>query len=159
MVQWAVSQSAFSEPRRPQRRKGRPKRRTKGRTARTSWHAVVACGILALILGSYVLVAPWRASTSKSATGTQAGTQSALQPEVSTQPPTLPGKPAGTGRILIPEKQTVACRELGFDNYSGRFSDYGTVACNADRGAAVAPPNYATPISRLDAIRRTFSPR
>ena len=70
---------------------------------------------------------------------------------------TLPGKPAGTGRIVIPERE--ACRELGFDNYSGRFSDYGAVACNGDRGSALAQPNYATPISRLDAIRRTFSPR
>jgi hypothetical protein len=62
-----------------------------------------------------------------------------------------------TGRIVIMDQ--AECRELGFDNQSGRTVQKGSVSCHdtpAYNGSAT-PSLYRHPTNRLESIRKSFS--
>jgi hypothetical protein len=56
-----------------------------------------------------------------------------------------------TGRIIIASE--AGCRERGFNNYHGRSTEKGTIACSA-----IAPKSQNL-TERLDTIRRAFAPQ
>jgi hypothetical protein len=62
-----------------------------------------------------------------------------------------------TGRIVVMDD--TQCRELGFDNQSGRTVQKGQVSCHdtpAYNGSGT-PSLYRHPVNRLESIRRSFA--
>lgn len=99
---------------------------------------LTVCAVFALLIGGYALLARGGASPA----GTSHQTAKAQD---------------ATGRIVI--KDQAHCRELGFDNQSGKMVQRGAVSCQdaASDGGTTTQSLYRHPTNRLESIRKSFT--
>lgn len=144
MVQWTekpVAKPQVSAPKQDEPQVAyRPVRKARKSRLTGVLQVFTVCAVFALIGGSYFMfkeAAPAASST--------ASRQTAQERDVT------------TGRIVVMDQ--AECRELGFDNQSGRTVQKGQVSCHdapAYSGSST-PSLYRHPTNRMESIRRSFS--
>ena len=98
---------------------------------------LTVCAVFGLIAASYFVFA----APSNSSAG--ASRQTAQAPDT-------------TGRIVIKDKEH--CRELGFDNQSGKMAQKGAVSCqDTPSYDGTTQSLYRHPTNRLESIRKSFA--
>ena len=100
------------------------------------------CGVFGLIVAAVFMFKEMKSpSATASANATSAATQE---------------RDPATGRIVVMDRDQ--CRELGFDNQSGKMVHKGAVNCHdAAHGATTGQSLYRHPTNRLEHIRRSFA--
>ena len=99
------------------------------------------CGVFGLLVATYFMFKDTR-------TAPNAPSVAARQ--------TAPERDTSTGRIVVMDR--AQCRELDFDNQSGKMIQKGAVACHdAPHDGTRSHSLYRHPTNRLDAIRRSFA--
>lgn len=145
MVQWTEKpavkpQASAPKPEEP-RVAPRPVRKArKGRLA-GPLQALTVCAVFGALVASFFMY--------------QGSTQS--KHPAAAQRQAVPDRDVTTGRIVIMDQ--AECRELGFDNQSGRTVQKGNVSCSdapAYNGSAT-PSLYRHPTNRLESIRKSFA--
>jgi outer membrane biosynthesis protein TonB len=113
---------------------------------------VTICGVFGLIVTAVLMFKDMKAPsataspTAASASPASPGTASAATQE----------RDPATGRIVVMDRDQ--CRELGFDNQSGKMVHKGAVNCHdAAHGSTTGQSLYRHPTNRLDHIRRSFA--
>ena len=141
MVQWtdkpaAIPQTAPDE--RPSGAAPRPVvRKARKRGLAGALQVLTICSIFGLIAASYFVFKETRIAPSTAAS--------------------QPAPDTNTGRIVVMDR-AAQCRELGFDNQSGKMMHKGAVACHdAPHDGTTAQSLYRHPTNRMDAVRRSFA--
>ena len=100
------------------------------------------CGVFGLIVAAVFMFKEMKTpSATASANAAAAGAQE---------------RDPATGRIVVMDRDQ--CRELGFDNQSGKMVHKGAVNCHdAAHGSTTGQSLYRHPTNRLDHIRRSFA--
>lgn len=142
MVQWTEKPAArpqVSAPNeRPPEAAYRPVRKAKKSRVAGLLQVLTICAVFGLIVASYFLF------TGPSTSPAKASRQTAQ------------ARDATSGRIVI--KDEAHCRELGFDNQSGKMVQKGAVSCHdAPSYDGTTQSLYRHPTNRLDAIRKSFA--
>jgi hypothetical protein len=163
MVQWTDKPAREPKPQvvpeEPKAEERRPETvaRPMVRKARRSRMAgtlqvVTICGVFGLIVTAVLMFKDMKAPsataspTTASASPASPGTASAATQE----------RDPATGRIVVMDRDQ--CRELGFDNQSGKMVHKGAVNCHdAAHGSTTGQSLYRHPTNRLDHIRRSFA--
>lgn len=148
MVQWTDKPAPAPKPQAaPEERKPEAAPRPIMRKARRSWltgsiQALTICGVFGLIIASVFM---FRDTPAKPETASAAGAAA-----------TAKQRDAATGRIVVMDRDQ--CRELDFDNQTGRTIQKGAVACHdAPHANAASNSLYRHPTNRMDHIRRSFA--
>jgi hypothetical protein len=148
MVQWTDKPAPAPKPQvAPEERKAEAAPRPMVRKARRSRMAgtlqvLTICGVFGLIVASVYM---FKDMKGPSATAS-----------VTAVAPAAQERDAATGRIVVMDN--AQCRELGFDNQSGKMVHKGAVSCHdAAHGATTGQSLYRHPTNRLDHIRRSFA--
>jgi len=103
-----------------------------------SLQVLTICGVFGLLAASYFMFK--ETSHAPSAASRQ----------------TAQERDATTGRIVVMDR--TQCRELGFDNQSGKMVHKGAVACHdAPHDGTTSQSLYRHPTNRLEAVRRSFA--
>jgi hypothetical protein len=141
MVQWTEKPAARPQVSAPGDRQPepayRPVRKAKKSLLPGAMQVLTVCAVFGLVVGSYFLITP--------ATSTGSAPRQTAQ------------APDTTGRVVIKEREH--CRELGFDNQSGKMAQKGTVSCQDAPSYDGSPSQslYRHPTNRLESIRKSFS--
>jgi hypothetical protein len=154
MVQWTDKparapkpQEAPEEPK-PEVAAPRPMMVRKARRSRMAGtlQVLTICGVFGLIVTSVFMFKdmpskPEKASASAAVPGA---------------PPAAQQRDPATGRIVVMDRDQ--CRELDFDNQSGKTTHKGAVSCHDMPHASAANNSlYRHPTNRLEHIRRSFA--
>ncbi len=150
MVQWTDKPAPAPVPQAvPEERKPDPAPRPVIRKARKrrlagSLQVLTICSVFGLIVATYFVFKETRTA-----------------PAIAAVPSAIPGqiaqeRDATTGRIVVMDRDQ--CRELDFDNQSGKTIHKGAVACHDTPHASSASNSlYRHPANRLEQIRRSFA--
>lgn len=114
-------------------------RKAKKSSRASALRVLTVCAAFALLIAGYALL-------SRGAASPAGGSRQTAQAQ------------DATGRIVI--KDQAHCRELGFDNQSGKMVQRGAVSCQdaASEGGATTQSLYRHPTNRLESIRKSFAP-
>jgi hypothetical protein len=146
MVQWTDKPAPAPKPQAaPEERKPEAAPRTVVRKARKrglagSLQVLTICCVFGAIVVSVFMFKEMRAAPdTPSAAAQKAG----------------PQRDTTTGRIVVMDRDQ--CRELNFDNQSGKTIERGAVACHDAPHANAGNSLYRHPTNRMDHIRRSFA--
>lgn len=138
MVQWTEKPAAKAQASSPREAAYRPVRKAKKSALTGVLQAVTVCAVFGLIVGSYFLI------TGSSTSSSSASRQNAHASDT-------------TGRIVVKDQEH--CRELGFDNQSGKMVQKGAVQCHdtPSYNGSTSQSLYRHPTNRLESIRKSFA--
>lgn len=142
MVQWTERPAAKPQVSAPKQGEPniahRPLRKPQKRGLVVSLQVMSVCAVFGLIVASYFIYK-----------------ETAATPAVASRP--AQDGDLTTGRIVIMDQKN--CRELGFDNQSGRTVQKGQVSCHdtPSYNGSATQSLYRHPTNRLEAVRKSFS--
>jgi hypothetical protein len=151
MVQWtdkpavkpqtaATKQAAAKQEDAPVAVAPRPVRKARKSRLASPLQVLTVCAFFGLIIGFFVYKEMPAASTA-------AAKRESVQ-----------DRDIATGRIVVMDHRA-ECREIGFDNQSGRTVHKGEIACldQPSYDSKGTPSLYRHPTNRLESIRRSFA--